>query len=190
MARLGVQHAVDELAAHHHARAHAGADGEVEHVLEAARTTERDLAQAGDVDVGIVAHGDIEARLERAEQVEVAPSELGRGEDLTKARGRRVNRRRAERAHAERRDAAVGEPLRALAHRLLGRRGVKPPALHNRAVRVARGEHHLGTARLERAQKNLLRHCLSPHRSTKRKIAARIAQGPPAHTDGPVTDFI
>ena len=60
VAGLGMHHAVDELAARKHAGTHAGADRQVHHVGEALRAAKGDLAQASDVDVGIVAAGNIE----------------------------------------------------------------------------------------------------------------------------------
>ena len=82
VASLGVHHAVHELAAREHAGAHAGTDGQVDHVREALGATKGDLAQAGDVDVGIVAAGDIEFVLDSAQQIKVAPCRLGRLQDL------------------------------------------------------------------------------------------------------------
>lgn len=73
---LGVHHAVHKLAAREHTGAHAGADGQVDHIGEALSATKSDLAQAGDVDVGIVAAGDIELVLDAAQQVKVAPCRL------------------------------------------------------------------------------------------------------------------
>lgn len=59
VAGLGMHHAVYELTAREHA-GHAGADGQIHNVSEALGATKGDLAQAGDVDVGVVAAGDIE----------------------------------------------------------------------------------------------------------------------------------
>ena len=67
VAGLGMHHAVHELAAREHASAHTGADGQVHHVGEALRAAKGDLAQAGDVDVGIVAAGDLELVLDGAQ---------------------------------------------------------------------------------------------------------------------------
>ncbi len=74
---LGVHHAVHELAAREHAGAHAGADGQIHHVREALGATKGDFVQAGDVDVGVVAAGNIELVLDSAQQVKVAPCRLG-----------------------------------------------------------------------------------------------------------------
>lgn len=57
VAGLGMHHAVYELTAREHAGAHTGADGQVDHVREALGATKGDLAQAGNVDVGVVAAG-------------------------------------------------------------------------------------------------------------------------------------
>ena len=73
VAGLGMHHAVHELAAREHAGAHAGTDGQIHHVSEALGATKGDLAQAGDVDVGAVAAGNIELVLDGAQQVKVAP---------------------------------------------------------------------------------------------------------------------
>jgi len=67
VAGLGMHHAVHELAAREHASAHTGADGQVDNVGEALSATKGDLAQAGDVDVGIVAAGDLELVLDGAQ---------------------------------------------------------------------------------------------------------------------------
>ena len=71
VAGLGMHHAVYELTAREHAGAQAGADGQIHNVSEALGATKGDLAQAGDVDVGVVAAGDIELVLDSAQQVKV-----------------------------------------------------------------------------------------------------------------------
>ena len=79
---LGVHHAMNELTAREHAGAHAGADGQVDYVGKALCAAKGDLAQAGDVDVGVVAAGDVELVLDGAQQVKVAPCGLGRLQNL------------------------------------------------------------------------------------------------------------
>ena len=110
VAGLGMHHAVHELTAREHAGAHAGADGQGDHVGEALGATKRDLAQAGDVDVGIVAAGDIELVLDSAQQVKVAPCRFGRLQDLAVLGRGRVDCGGAKGADAQRGDALVGKP--------------------------------------------------------------------------------
>ena len=57
VAGLGMHHAVHKLAAREDTSAHAGTDGQIHNVSEALGATKGDLAQAGDVDVGVVAAG-------------------------------------------------------------------------------------------------------------------------------------
>lgn len=110
VAGLGMHHAVHELAAREHAGAHTGADGQVDHVGEALGATKSDLAQAGDVDVGIVATGNIELVLDGAQQVEVAPCRFGRLQDLAVLGRGGVDCGGAKGADAQRGDALVGKP--------------------------------------------------------------------------------
>lgn len=156
---LGVHHAVDELTAREDAGAHAGTDRQVHHVGEALRAAKGDLAQAGDVDVGVVAAGIIELVLDGAQQVKVAPCGLGRLQDLAVLRGGGVDRGGAKGADAQRVDALVGKPCVDGLDGLLRGRGRDLLALQDRTVCIARGAHHLGAAGLERSDKLLL--CLS-----------------------------
>ena len=107
---LGVHHAVHELAAREHTGAHAGADGQVDYVGKALGATKGDLAQAGNVDVGIVAAGDFELVLDGAQQVKVAPCRLGCLQDLAVLGRGGVDRGGAKGADAQRGNALVCKP--------------------------------------------------------------------------------
>ena len=149
MARLGMEHAVQQTAAHHHACTHAGTDGQVDDGIEAARATERRLAQAGDVDVGVVAHGDVAAGTHGAEEVIAAPARLGRIKHMTVLGTRGVDRGGPEGTDAHGVHLALGKPGCHLGHDLLGRRSGQGLALKYRAVLGPHGQHHLGAARLQ-----------------------------------------
>lgn len=157
---LGVHHAVHELAARKHAGAHAGADGQIHHVREALGATKGDLAQAGDVDVGVVAAGNIELVLDGAQQVKVAPCRFGRLQDLAILGRGRVDCGGAKGADAQRGDALVGKPCVDGLDGLLRGRGRNLLAFKDRAVCIARGADHLGAAGLERSDKLLLCHSI------------------------------
>lgn len=126
---LGVHHAVHELAAREHASAHAGTDGQIHHVSEALGATKGDLAQAGDVDVGVLAAGNIELVLDGAQQVKVAPCRFGRLQDLAVLGRGRVDCGGAKGADAQRGDALVGKPCVDGLSGLLWGRGRDPLAL-------------------------------------------------------------
>ena len=110
VAGLGMHHAVHKLAAREYTSAHAGTDGQIHNVSEALGATKGDLAQAGDVDVGVVAAGDIELVLDSAQQVKVAPCRFGRLQDLAVLGRGRVDCGGAKGADAQRGDALVGKP--------------------------------------------------------------------------------
>lgn len=155
---LGVHHAVHELSAREHTGAHAGADGQVDHIGKPLGAAERDFAQAGDVDVGIVAAGDIELVLDSAQQVKVAPCRLGDLQDLAVLRRGGVDRGGAKRADAQRSDALVRKPRVDGLDGLLRSRGRDLLALQDGAACIARGTDHLGAAGPERSDKLLLCH--------------------------------
>lgn len=160
VASLGMHHAVHELTAREHASAHAGTDGQIHHVSEALGATKGDLAQAGDVDVGVVAAGNIELVLDGAQQVEVAPCRFGRLQDLAVLGRGRVDCGGAKGADAQRGDALVGKSCVDGLDGLLRSRGRDLLTLQDRAVRIARGADHLGAAGLERSDKLLLCHSI------------------------------
>ena len=160
VAGLGMHHAVHELAAREHAGAHAGADGQVDNVGEALGATKGDLAQAGDVDVGVVAAGNIELVLDSAQQVKVAPCRFGRLQDLAVLGRGRVDCGGAKGADAQRGDALVGKPCIDGLNGLLRGRGRDLLTLQDRTVCIARGADHLGAASLERSDKLLLCHSI------------------------------
>ena len=160
VAGLGMHHAVHELTAREHAGAHAGADGQVDHIGKALSATKRDLAQAGDVDVGIVAAGDIELVLDSAQQVKVAPCRFGRLQDLAVLGRGGVDCGRAKGANAQRGDALVGKPCVDGLDGFLWGRGRDLLALQDRTVCIARGADHLGAAGLERSDKLLFCHSI------------------------------
>ena len=156
MAGLGVQHAVKEPAGAHDARAHTGADGHVDGVLEALAATVDGLAEAGHVHVRVVRHRHAEGVGERGAKAKVPPRELGRLQDGAVALVGRVDASRAEGADAQRVDVARGEPLDHLRNGL-GRR--KRRGLHtveDLAVAGHHGADHLGPAGLEGAKPHLL----------------------------------
>ena len=159
---LGMHHAVHELAAREHAGAHTGADGQIHHVGEALGATKGDLAQAGDVDVGVVATGNIELVLDGAQQVKVAPCRLGRLQDLAVLGRGRVDCGGAKGADAQRGDALVCKPCVDGLNGLLRGRGCDLLTLQNRTVCIARGTDHFGAAGLERSDKLLLCHSIPP----------------------------
>ena len=158
VACLGVHHTVHELAAREHAGAHAGADGQVDHVGKSLGATKGDLAEAGDIDVGIVATGNIELVLDGAQQIEVAPCRLGRLQDFAVLGRGGVDCGGAKGADAECCDALVCKPCVDGLDGLLRGRGRDLFALQDRTVRIARGADHLGAAGLERSDKLLLCH--------------------------------
>ena len=166
VAGLGMHHAVHELAAREHAGAHTGADGQIHHVGEALGATKGDLAQASDVDVGVVATGNIELVLDGAQQVKVAPCRLGRLQDLAVLGRGRIDCGGAKSSDAQRGDSLVGKPCIDGFNGLLRGRGRNLLALQDRTVCIARGADHLGAAGLERSDKLLLCHRvpLSPGR--------------------------
>ena len=153
-----MHHAVDELTAREHAGAHAGTDCQVDHIGETLSATKGDLAQAGDVDVGIVAAGDVELVFDGAQQVKVAPCGLGRLQDFAVLGRGGVNRGRAKGTDAQGGDAFVCKPCVDGLYGLLRGRGRNLLALQDRTVRIARGADHLGAAGLERSDKLLLCH--------------------------------
>ena len=155
---LGVHHAVHELAARKHAGAHAGADGQIRHVSEALGATKGDLAQAGDVDVGVVAAGNVELVLNGAQQVKVAPCRLGGLQDLAVLGRGGVDCGGAKSSDAQCGDALVCKPCVDGLDGLLRGRGRDLLALQDHTVCIARGADHLGAAGLERSDKLLLCH--------------------------------
>ena len=160
VAGLGMHHAVYELTAREHAGAHAGADGQIHNVSEALGATKGDLAQAGDVDVGVVAAGDIELVLDSAQQVKVAPCRFGRLQDLAVLGRGGVDCGGAKGADAQRGDALVGKPCVDGLNGLLRGRGRDLLTLQDRTVCIARGADHLGAAGLERSDKLLFCHSI------------------------------
>ena len=158
VAGLGMHPAVDELAARKHAGTHAGTDGQVDHIGKALGATKSDLAQTGDVDVGIVAAGDVELVLDGAQQVKIAPCGLGRLQDFAVLGRDGVNCGRAKGTDAQGGDALVCKPCVDGLYGLLRGRGRDLLALQDRAICIARGADHLGAAGFERSDKLLLCH--------------------------------
>ena len=149
VAGLGVHHAVQQVPAAHHARAHAGADGHVHQVVDAAGVAERCLAQARHVDVGVVAHGHAEGVDEGGAQGVAAPGELGRLEYGAKVGARGVHAGGAEGADAQRVHVALGEPAGEGGDGLLRRGGGEGLPLQDLALLRGDGADHLGAARLK-----------------------------------------
>lgn len=128
------------------------------HALWVCLLLKRLCAQAGDVDVGIVAAGDIELVLDSAQQVKVAPCRLGGLQDLAVLRRGGIDRGGAKRADAQRSDALVRKLRVDGVDGLLRSRGRDLLALQDGAVCIARGTDHLGAAGPERSDKLLLCH--------------------------------
>ena len=156
VAGLGVQHAVKEPARAHDARAHAGADGHVDGVLEPLAAAEDHFAEAGNVHVRVVGHRNPEGVGERGAKTIASPRELGRLEDGTVAPIFGVDAGRAEGADAQRVHIAGGEPLDHLRDGLGGRKRRGLHTVENLAVAGHHGTNHLGPAGLEGAEPHLL----------------------------------
>ena len=150
VACLGVEHAVEELAAHHDARADARANREVDHGVEALARAVRDLAQAGNVNVGVVANRNVK-RVEGAQEVKVAPRRLGRLEDLPVAGGSRVHARWPKGANAQCVDVVRAKPCNHAVNAVMRPLGGNLLPLENLSLGRPHREDHLGSASLERA---------------------------------------
>ena len=90
-----------ESARAHDARAHAGADGHVDGVLEPLAAAEDHFAEAGNVNVRVVGHRNPEVVGERGAKTMASPRELGRLEDGAVALVVGVDAGRAEGADAQ-----------------------------------------------------------------------------------------
>ena len=82
VAHLGMSSAMHQAAIHHSSSANAGADGEIQKVVQALRGAPAGLAERSGVDVGI--EGDLcsERVADGAGEVEIFPSQLGSGSDV------------------------------------------------------------------------------------------------------------
>ena len=106
---LGMQHAVEQLTAHVHAGADAGADRDIDHVVEPLAGAVHDLAQAGAVHVGVISAGYGKATLHLAKEVVTTPRELGRLQNMAVLRRLGIDRRGPKRRDSQRGDSPCSQ---------------------------------------------------------------------------------
>ena len=102
VSHLGVNKPVDEPSARHHPRADAGADGDVDEVVETCRRPPPLLAQRRGVHVGVEGDGKSrESAAHCSEDIGISPTRLGRRSDEPVCGRRGIKVHRAERADAD-----------------------------------------------------------------------------------------